>query len=163
MPGREWTGGPDFGMPEENCCLCGRKVSPPPLPPSPSPPPLLCDDNCPFIFNGVCQVFCACPLLSQLAFSACSQIAKTFRSCVCSDSEKTHPAASMCPRIARSVRSQDGGPGAMGASCEYGADCGDCGAERFPPLRPSPRHFVNKAEPARSFTEASRPNLIGSV
>ena len=93
-PGHEWADAADFGHPSQNCCACGKAppcpapcLSPsprpppspppsPPLPPPSPPPPQICEDVCPFVFNGVCQ---------------------------------------------------DGGPGAKGASCDYGQDCGDCG------------------------------------
>ena len=71
VAGQEWTGGADFGNPEAHCCVCGKPPSSPPPPPARSPaprrvhrpppprpppsPPMVCDDDCPFTGNGVCQ------------------------------------------------------------------------------------------------------------
>ena len=73
--GHEWADSAEFGTPSQHCCACGKPAPPfppppPPPPPPPSPlplsppppsvpppplPPQLCEDECPFIFNGVCQ------------------------------------------------------------------------------------------------------------
>ena len=128
VPGHEWADSPDFNVPSENCCVCGKgriAPSPPPSPPPPPPPgapspppppppapmapspPLICEDVCPFIFNGVCQ---------------------------------------------------DGGPNAQGNGCEYGTDCGDCGPRAHappPPPRPSPPQPPPPPPPPR--VRMSRP------
>ena len=76
IPGHEWADTEQFGVPSRNCCVCGKYMPgyvpspppspppppppggpspPPPVPPAPPHPPQVCEDGCPFIFNGVCQ------------------------------------------------------------------------------------------------------------
>ena len=67
-----------------------------------------------------------------------------------------------CPFIFNGV-CQDGGPGARGASCAYGTDCGDCGARPLkpppppPPPSPPPPPPPSPPAPRRSRPKPSPP------
>ena len=149
-PGREWTASADFGSPQLHCCGCGKLAdSPPPslpLPPPPPPPPPPSPPPSPLLTSPRPPPPPPEPPPPPL---------------VCKDE---------CPFQLNGI-CQDGGPNALGASCRFGTDCGDCGPRSIrpppppkPPPSPSPppppplvRHSRPRPSPPRPPAPPSPP------
>lgn len=110
-----------------DCGDCGPRVPGDFGDPGPGPDPLMCDDSCPYAFDGECDdggpgsLYDYCDLGTDCGDCGPrdphAEPIQPLEVLFCDDT---------CP-YAFDGECDDGGPGSLYDYCDYGSDCGDCG------------------------------------